>query len=198
MKKEEQLDILYTVLNEISPISKNTWDNVQNHFNTLTLQRGEHLFLINDKVENFYFLISGLARYYYIRDDGKEFNKSFAQKQGHLISSISSVSNDELSPFSVEILLDFTSLYISYEKFIDLGNEYKDWNKLIIKIYEYLVIKKEKRESDFLLLDAQDRYEQFILEYPIANEILPNYHIATYLGITEVALCRIRRQMKLT
>ena len=198
MKKEEQLDILYTVLNEISPISKNTWDNVQNHFNTLTLQRGEHLFFINDKVENFYFLISGLARYYYIRDDGKEFNKSFAQKQGHLISSISSVSNDELSPFSVEILLDFTSLYISYEKFIDLGNEYKDWNKLIIKIYEYLVIKKEKRESDFLLLDAQDRYEQFILEYPIANEILPNYHIATYLGITEVALCRIRRQKKLT
>jgi len=42
------------------------------------------------------------------------------------------------------------------------------------------------------------RYEKFLDEYPMIVKIVPNYHIASYLGITEVALSRIRKQMNLT
>jgi CRP-like cAMP-binding protein len=47
---------------------------------------------MGDEVKDFYFLTSGLARYYYLTEDGKEFNKSLAEVEGHLISSISSVA----------------------------------------------------------------------------------------------------------
>jgi len=115
MTKQEQLNILYPILNKISPIPQNIWDKANKYFKTKTLQQGEHLFCMGDKVEDFYFLIDGLARYYYLTEDGKEFNKSFAQIQGHLLSSISSVSKEEDSPFFVEILSKFTTLYISYD-----------------------------------------------------------------------------------
>lgn len=92
MNKEKALNILYPILNEISPISLDTWRDAEIYFKTKSLPKGAHLFNIGDKVTNFYFLIEGLARYYYISDSGKEFNKSFAEKQGHLLSSISSVS----------------------------------------------------------------------------------------------------------
>lgn len=196
MTIDKQLDILYPILNNISSISKENWELAKPYFKTKRLKRGEHLFYIDDEVNDFYFLIEGLARYYYLTEDGKEFNKSFAEKQGHLLSSIASVSHGIPSPFSVEVLSDFTTLYIPYKKLLDLGLEYKQWNDLLLRIYENLVIKKERREADFLLLNARERYEKFLSDYSMIEDAVPNYHIASYLGITDVALSRIRKEMK--
>ena len=198
MNKEEQFNILYEVLNNISPISKKIFNKSKQYFSTKSLKSGEYLFKVEDNVKDFYFLSSGIARYYYLTDDGKEYNKSFAQNKGHLLSSISSVIGKYPSPFSVEILSDFTCLYISYDDFISLGEQYCSWNKLTLKIYENLIIKKEQREADFLLLNARQRYEKFMQEYPRIIGLVRNYHIASYLGITEVALSRIRKEMNLT
>ena len=199
MNLKQQLNILYPILNEISPISSSIWREAEKYFKTKSLPKGAHLFNIGDKVTNFYFLIKGLARYYYISDSGKEFNKSFAEKQGHLLSSISSVSmQEEVSPFCVETLSSFTTLYIHYQDFINLGAQHKEWNDLTLRIYERLIVKKERREADFLLLDSKARYEKFLEDYSMIENSVQNYHIASYLGITEVALSRIRKEMGLT
>jgi|TARA_R110002033_G_scaffold679_1_gene6050 CRP-like cAMP-binding protein len=196
MNKDKQFDILYPILNNISPLSDENWEIAKKYFKTKTLKKGQHLFYVDDHIDDFYFLINGLARYYYLTDDGKEFNKSFAEKQGHLLSSIASVSHGIPSPFSVEVLSDFTTLYIPYKKLLDLGIEYKQWNDLLLRIYENLVVKKERREADFLLLNARERYEKFLSDYSMIEDAVPNYHIASYLGITDVALSRIRKEMK--
>ena len=60
------------------------------------------------------------------------------------------------------------------------------------------MIKKEKREASFLLLDAKQRYEIFLEDYSMISNIVHDYHIASYLGITNVSLSRIRKEMKLT
>ncbi|MDD3341965.1 MAG: Crp/Fnr family transcriptional regulator [Sulfurospirillaceae bacterium] len=198
MNKEGQCDVLYPILNAISPLPQEVWEKAKPYFKTKDLKPGEHLFCVGDKVEDFYFLILGLARYYYLTENGKEFNKSFAEKSGHLLSSIVSVSKGEPSPFSVEILSDFTTLYISYQDFLSLGLQYSEWNRLHLRIFENLIVKKERREADFLLLNATQRYEKFLNEYSMISHVVPNYHIASYLGITEVALSRIRKKMKLT
>jgi CRP-like cAMP-binding protein len=195
---KNELDILYPILNEISPIPKEIWNQSKEYFHLKSLKKGENLFLMEDKVDDFYFLIEGLARYYYLTIDGKEFNKSFAEKEGHLLSSISSVTKGSGSPFSIEVLSDFRTLYISYKDLLDLGKKYIEWNNLLLRIYENLIIKKEKREADFLLLDARQRYEKFLSDYEMISDVVPNYHIASYLGITDVALSRIRKEMKLT
>lgn len=143
--------------------------------------------------------MQGLARYYYISESGKEFNKSFAEKPGHLLSSISSVSmQEERSPFGVETLSELTVLCISYEDFRALSAKHKEWNDLMLSIYERLIVKKERREADFLLLNAKERYLKFLSDYSMIESAVANYHIASYLGITEVALSRIRKEMKLT
>jgi len=195
---EKEFETLYPILNAISPLSCKVWNQSKEFFHLKTLKKGEHLFFMEDIVKDFYFLIEGLARYYYLTTDGKEFNKSFAEKRGHLLSSISSVTKNTGSPFSVEVLSDFITLYISYQDLLYLTQEYKEWNDLLLRIYENLVIKKEKREADFLLLNAQQRYEKFLLDYEMIANVVTNYHIASYLGITDVALSRIRKEMKLT
>ncbi len=196
MHIDKQYDILYPILNNISPISLENWEKIKPFFKTKTLKKSEHLFYVEDNVKDFYFLIDGIARYYYLTEDGKEFNKSFAQKKGHLLSSISAVTQGSNSPFSVEILSDFTTLYVPYKKLLELGDENKQWNNLLLRIYENLIIKKEKREADFLLLNAKQRYEKFLDDYSMIEDVVTNYHIASYLGITDVTLSRIRKEMK--
>ncbi len=195
---EKHYAILYPLLNAISPLSEELWESAKGYFKLKVLKQGEHLFRVEEAVEDFYFLIDGLARYYYLTENGKEFNKSFAEKPGHLLSSISAVSKGETSPFSVEVLSDFTALAITYKDFLDLGKQNEAWNRLHLRMFENLIIKKERREADFLLLSATQRYEKFLKEYAMIANVVPNYHIASYLGITEVALSRIRKKMKLT
>ena len=195
---QNALSTLYPVLSDISPLPLSIWEEATCYFSLKTLPKGAHLFDIGDKVKDFYFLIQGLARYYYISESGKEFNKSFAEKTGHLLSSISSVSmKDEVSPFGVETLSEFTVLCISYEDFRALGAKHREWNDLMLRIYERLIVKKERREADFLLLSAKERYLKFLNDYSMIESAVANYHIASYLGITEVALSRIRKAMKL-
>lgn len=196
---ENALSTLYDILSDISPLSQSSWNEAKPYFSLKTLPKGAHLFDIGDKVTDFYFLVEGLARYYYISENGKEFNKSFAEKPGHLLSSISSVSmKEEVSPFCVETLSEFTVLCISYEDFRKLSAKHQEWNDLLLRIYERLIVKKERREADFLLLSAKERYLKFLNDYSMIESVVANYHIASYLGITEVALSRIRKEMKLT
>lgn len=59
-----------------------------------------------------------------------------------------------------------------------------------------IIYKKEQKESQFLLDHAEKRYLNFKQEYPELESRINQYHIASYLGITPVALSRIRARLK--
>jgi CRP-like cAMP-binding protein len=61
---------------------------------------------------------------------------------------------------------------------------------------EGVAIRKERREGEFLLDSAEQRYQRLLTEQPELAERLPLYHLASYLGVTDVALSRIRRRLK--
>ena len=61
---------------------------------------------------------------------------------------------------------------------------------------ETIAVRKAKREAAFLLDSAERRYLDFLQESPELAERLPLYHIASFLGITDVALSRIRKRIK--
>lgn len=61
---------------------------------------------------------------------------------------------------------DTTLFIINYNEYLKLQNNHICWQILSRKIAENLFIKKECRESQFLLDDAESRYSNFIKEYP--------------------------------
>jgi len=196
-KLEQELTQLYLGLNTLSPLSQKSWEQAKSFFKTVSLQEGEHLIQAEDKVEHMYFMTKGLARYYYLTLEGKEFNKSFSVP-GNVVSSISSLVLNVPSPFYLQCLEQCSFISISFTDFTSLTNNNMQYAQLGLRMLEKLAIKKEQRESDFLLLDATQRYEQFLEEYSNINTQIPNYHIASYLGISEVTLSRIRRSLNLT
>lgn len=142
----------------------------------------------------FGFVLSGLFRYVYITEKGKEFTKGFMPEKS-FISSYSAMISKTSSPFFIEAIEQSKVLVISNSKWEKLKIKNPKWNLLLIKLLEKGYGIKEKREREFLLLDAESRYKIFLKEYPnIENRVKLNM-IASYLGITPIALSRIRKKI---
>lgn len=142
------------------------------------------------------FVIRGLFRYFYVDLLGNQFTKGFFPEETFL-SSYSAMIRNEPSHFSIEALEDATIMVIDFEKWKVLMAGHTCWKDVLIAVLEKGFSKKEKREREFLLYDAETRYQLFRSEYPDVESRVKQNVIASYLGITPVALSRIRRKMGL-
>lgn len=142
----------------------------------------------------FGFVLSGLFRYVYISDEGKEFTKVFMPERS-FISSYSAMISKSPSYFFIESIEDSKVLATSYQNWQKLNEQNPRWNLLLVKLLEKGYAIKEKREREFLLLDAESRYRIFLEEYPTIEHRVRQHMVASYLGITPIALSRIRRKM---
>ncbi|MFC4304346.1 Crp/Fnr family transcriptional regulator [Cohnella boryungensis] len=140
------------------------------------------------------FCLSGLFRLYYTTSDGAEYNKSFCG-QNEFVASYSSLLMKEPAYFSIQALMDSQLLVVRFRDFEALFDRHVCWEKLGRKIAERMFISKERRERELLMLSAEERYRLFLGRYKHLEHRVPQYHIAAYLGITPVALSRIRRRL---
>ncbi len=193
----EQLDKLRIFLSRIAVVPDAAWSAAQAIFTSRRCEVGAHLVEAGAPVHELFFLTDGLARFYYLDARGREYNKSFAEA-GAVVSSVSALVEGGPSPFFVQALQTLQCLSLNYRDFLALAQEFGEWRQLQLRLLEQLVIKKERREADLLRLTATERYRQFLREHARVAHAIPNYHIASYLGITEVALSRIRGRLKLT
>jgi CRP-like cAMP-binding protein len=154
-------------------------------------QADDVLFSAGDRPDVLYFIQSGLVRFFYLTDDGKEFNKNFVAA-GSVVTSLSTFLSGVPSPFFTQALEETVAIALPME-FVRRQIEADiHWERLLSRSVAMLALKKEQREASFLLQDASARYEAFLEEFSDLASRLPQYHIASYLGITPVALSRIR------
>ncbi len=192
----KHLETLFKALNTHAALSNNSWSEAKTLFKLLHFEKNSHIIEMEEIVKDLYFITSGMARYYYLSENGKEFNKTF-QTVGNVLTSVSSLVEKKPSPFFIQALEPTTCLVITYDDLLQLVKKFPDWNQLYISLLEKVLIRKESREADFLLLNASQRYKKFLCEYSQVVDKIPNYHIASYLGITEVRLSNIRKNLKL-
>lgn len=156
----------------------------------------KQIFIREGEIPNKFGIIKkGLFRYYYLTNEGKKFTKVF-MKEGDIISSYTSMVAREKSYYTIEAIEKSEIIEISYYKWNKLRVTDNKWDKLLISFLEKGYSIKEKRERAFLLMDSEGRYKSFLEEYPNLENRLKQNIIASYLGITPIALSRIRRKMK--
>ncbi|MEZ9231416.1 Crp/Fnr family transcriptional regulator [Vibrio amylolyticus] len=157
----------------------------------------EYIFSSNEVVADVHFVLDGVGRYFYIDEDGNERNKSLVRKGG-AYASISSLVEGNSSPFFAQAITQTRVASVNYDHLVELSRINAQWGDFVRKMFERLVLKKEKREAGFLMLSAKERYQHFLIEFGDDSLHIPLRHVAMYLGITDVTLSRVRREMGLT
>lgn len=164
-------------------------------FKPRKLMVGECFIEAGENSCHFAFINSGLLRFFYRQAGGREFNKSFAA-ENHFIGAYSAYLSNSPARFTIEALEPTILLSARLDRIVELSENYPCWESFRRLLTEQLYVRKEEREAEFLLDDAAQRYQTFQRRYPALEERIAQYHIASYIGITPVALSRIRKRSK--
>lgn len=196
MLTSEQKKLSDLFLN-LAPLSA---DELDMAFNVTAFHRFDaksSIFSCGKVIPDIHFVLNGIGRYFYLDEHGNEWNKSLVQKGG-AFACMSSLVEGAPSPFFTEAITPCLTASITYEHLIEFARHGEHWHLLIRRVFEQLVLKKEKREAAFLLLDARARYKQFLDDFGEMSHRIPLRHVAMYIGVTDVSLSRIRKEMGLT
>ena len=158
------------------------------------LKKGETFIREGDVPQKFAFVSHGLFRYYYVNEKGNEFTKGFFP-ENNFITSYTAMVRRQPSYYTVQALENARVLVIDYRQWQHLYHGHACWMNLLFALVEKGYMKKEARERELLILSAEERYRSFLNEYPDLEKRIKQHLIASYLGITPVALSRIRKEM---
>jgi len=184
---------LKAYFNAISPLTEHTWDTILPLFNEGILAKNEFFSTTNEISRKIAFLKSGVVRAFFINNEGKEYNKQFFVGQS-IIGAYSSLLTGQTNRITQQALTDCVIYACDYKALTQLYDKHTDLERLSRKIAEYYFIEKEKKELEIILLDASQRYIIFQNDFPNLEQLIAQFHIASYLGVSATQLSRIRHQ----
>ena len=142
-------------------------------------------------VNKIYYVTAGCLRSYCTDKNGKEHTLLFAIKNWW-ISDYMAIHNNEYATLTVECLTESTIIEFNakeLDEILTLFPEYEPFQRYILERH---VVSLQKRILNQLQLSASERYDLFLDQYPDTEQYTRNYHIASYLGMTQESLSRMR------
>lgn len=185
---------LYTYFNSISPIKMETWKNIEKIFKELNLNKGDYFAREAELSKQIGFLTKGVIRAFYRNHEGLEYNKHFFISN-NMVGAYSSLITHKKNKINLQCLTDCQLWLADYKEIQKLYDLFPEFERFGRRIAELFFVNKEQRELEIVLLNADERYLIFQKEYPELEQLIPQYHIASYLGISATQLSRIRRKI---
>jgi CRP/FNR family transcriptional regulator, anaerobic regulatory protein len=159
-----------------------------------TFEKGQSLLHKGEVCRHAFFVEKGLLRAYTIDELGKEHIIQFAS-ENWFMSDRSSAYFNEPSDFYIEAIEETTVVLLDKE-FIDLAatesTSFRQYNERALQNH---IRQLQKRINLLLGASAEKRYLDFISLYPDLTLRVPQWMIASYLGITPESLSRVRKEL---
>jgi len=187
-------------MNELTQYLKNNisiTDAIQEKLNKISvkkeIQKGESVLSEDSLKKQHIFVLSGCLRSFYRMENGKEVTIQFAIKNWWIGDYITFYT-DNKSILSIEGLAKSEILLLDKIELEKLYLEYPEIATFQRKSFEKRIAALQKRILSLLTLSASEKYSQFINDYAAFEKVIPNYQIASFLGITPESLSRIRKE----
>lgn len=178
------------ILIENCGYNKDHLDQIEKCIRKVCLQKNDFLSNAGNVCSYIGFVESGILRSYIFKEDN-EFNIDF-YLPGSFVSSYTSFLSRLPAKTNIQALSDTKIYTISHSDYNNLLKKAVDWNILGKFIANTLFMKKCKREKSLLKDSAEERYKLLLETYPEIEQLVTQYHIASYLGIKPESLSRIK------
>lgn len=156
----------------------------------IQLEKDEYFAEAGKTLKQVGFVINGIIRICYYNNKGDEITKIFIE-ENHLLYNLSNVPSTEYIQAATTCKL----LVFSNQDWKNISDTIINWNIIIQKITNKALVQKLERVSPLVSQDATTRYLEFMEKYPTLVNRIPLAYIASYIGITQQSLSRIRRNI---
>ena len=181
-------------LQGISPLTAEACELIKTVFRQDVLTSGSYFAEYGAYAREVAFLESGVVRAFFINAEGKQYNKQFFVGPG-FIGAYTSLLTKQPNKIAQQALSNCIIWRADYEAIEESYGRFHDLERLGRKIAESYFLEKEQKGLEMALMDAEERYLILRKQFPRLEQLIPQYHIASYLGISPTQLSRVRRKM---
>lgn len=183
---------LLQVFKNIAPISKEEEQLITRSFKPYTLEKGACFLKAGETAKYIGFLRKGLVRYFVYKND-EEATFEFT-KEGEFISDYQSFNNNTASIQSIQAIEDCELLIIDYKDVQYIFNNTPHGNLLGRIIVEHRFDVMVGQLLSIYMHNPEERYLKFQQNYADLLQRIPQYMIASYVGVQPQSLSRIRKR----
>lgn len=167
---------------------------IKSHAQVQVFKPGEKFLEVGDIAHKIGFINSGIFRFFFYNAQGNEITSAFMVANEY-VANIKSFFEYTPSTGAIQAETDAQVIIIERKTWEMLCQQITSWESAIHQIKEEHLVRKIKFQRSIIQEDAKSSYLNFIARYPSVVQTVKLKHIASFLGITQHSLSRIRKQI---
>jgi len=182
------------IINSISPLAQNTINEIESLVQLENYKKGETFIKKNKPNVKEYFLLEGICKSYLINPEGEEITISFFNTKS-ILSPYTTRTQEGLSVLNFQALTNIKLATIDakeFERLMISNLEIRNFGNTVLR--HELSLKVDK-EIALASLTAKERLLKFREQFPMLENLIPHTDIASYIGITNISLSRLRSDL---
>lgn len=183
---------LFKILSQFADLDENESELIKSSFSRHTLFKGDYFLKEGEVNKHIGFLDKGLVRYF-VYKDGEESTFEFT-KEGEFIGDYQSFRNATVTKQNIQAIEDCELLIIDLPKIQNIYNRTKNGNLIGRQIIAHRFDVMVNQLLEVYMQNHEDRYKSFIKKYYDLTQRIPQYLIASYIGVRPESLSRIRKR----
>lgn len=156
--------------------------------------KGQYIVQQGDVCKYECFVISGCTKTFHVDDHGQEHIVMFSI-ENWWTSDMGSFITQTPADYNIQCIDNTELIMFSYDIIEELYSEIPKLERFFRQIIERALVASQRRIVRSFSLSAKDRYLYFRNQYPKIEQLIPQYMVASYLGITKEFLSKIKSQI---
>ena len=187
------MDLLLNKIRSYVPLTTKDEGVIRTLFHKKELKKGEHLLQAGNVCRYVIFIETGLVRYY-VNNDGVE-QTTYFNKENEFVCDNMSFLTQVASYVNIQALEDSTVWMISYSGIQQFYAEVTTGERFGRLAIEQVFVSAATQLISLYTDPPEIRYHQFVRNFPDIAQRIPQYYIASYVGIQPPSLSRIRKRI---
>ncbi len=186
----EKTENIFTHFEKFIKLSENLKSELSKRIKPIVFQKGELVLDANNISKKSYFINKGILRTYFIKD-GKEISEYFSGTD-EWVNSPKSFMQREKDIYYIDAIEKTQAYFINVNDLVYLFDNFPEMERYarlsMGSVFEHLM----ERIASMRFTSAKERYNHFCETYSEIHPNIPLGMVASYLGITQETLSRIR------
>jgi len=184
---------LIQLLQSTNLVTLQTAEHIANTFTSKDISRHQFLYKSGKVCNEYYYLETGFMRAFAYDTDGNDITTNF-YSSNQLVFEVSSFFTRTVSKENIQATVDCIGWFITYEQLNGLFHslpEFREFGRaVLVKGFSSL----KSRMLSMITETAEQRYDTLLQNNPEIFQHAALKHIASYLGVTDTSLSRIRKE----
>ena len=183
------------LVNKVSPVSEGSLDLISDLILVEVYEKGDVFIDRGKKNNKEYFVYEGVCRSFLLSPEGEEVTISYFL-EGSVLSPNKTRTANQISHLNFQALTRLTVASLNADKFEQLMINHIDIREFGNMVLQNELLAKVEKEIGLASLNAKERLILFREKYHFLENLISHADIASYLGITNISLSRLRRELR--